>query len=61
MVRLPDYLAGTLADINLATLSFTHEKFEQVWRSVLVRSPNNTIIQALGNAERVTSRRIGFG
>jgi len=61
LVRLPDYLAGTLADIDLDTLKFTHEKFEQMWRGALVRSPNNTVIQVLGNAERVTTRRIGFG
>lgn len=60
LVRLPDYLAGTLADIDLDTLKFTHEKFEQMWRGALVRSPNNTVVQVLGNAERVTTRRIAF-
>jgi hypothetical protein len=61
LVRLPDYLAGTLADIDLDTLKFTHEKFEQMWRGAFVRSPNNTIVQVLGNAERVTTKRIAFG
>jgi hypothetical protein len=61
LVRLPDYLAGTLADIDLSTLAFTHEKFAEVWRSAFVRSPNNSVVQVLGNAERVTVRRIGFG
>lgn len=60
LVRLPDYLAGTLADINLETLTFTHEKFNQMWRGVFVDSPNNNVIQALGNAERVTIRRLLF-
>lgn len=60
LVRLPDYLAGTLADINLETLEFTHEKFEQVWRTVFVQSRNNVIVQVLGNSERVTVRRLFF-
>lgn len=60
LVRLPDYLAGTLADINLETLEFTHEKFEQVWRKVFVRSRNNAVVQVLGNSERVTIRRLVF-
>jgi len=61
LARLPDYLAGTLADIDLGTLTFTHEKFEQLWRNVFVRSANNTVIETLGNLDRVTTRRIAFG
>ena len=60
-VRLPDFLAGTLADIKLPQMMFTHRKFPPIFNRVLVDSPNNAIIELLANEERITSRRIGFG
>lgn len=61
LVRLPDFLAGTLADIKLPQMMFTHRKFPPIFNRVLVDSRNNAIIELLANEERVTSRRIGFG
>lgn len=60
-VRLPDFLAGTLADIKLPQMMFTHRKFPPIFNRVLVDSPNNAIIELLASEDRVTSRRIGFG
>ena len=59
-VRLPDYLAGTLADLKLPQIMFTHAKFPPLFASVFIDSPNNAIIEILGTTERITSRRIGF-
>jgi hypothetical protein len=60
-VRLPDFLAGTLADIKLPQMMFTHRKFPPIFDRVLVDSPNNAIVELLANKDGVTSRRIGFG
>lgn len=60
-VRMPDYLAGTLADIKLPHMMFTHRKFPPIFDRLLVNSPNNAIVELFADQERVTSRRIGFG
>ncbi|MCW0366609.1 hypothetical protein NB699_001592 [Xanthomonas sacchari] len=62
MVRLPDYLAGTLADLslNLDGISFSREKFETVFANVFVNSPNNWIVQLLSDTEKVTVRSVRF-
>jgi len=60
LVRLPDFLAGTLADIKLPQMMFTHPKFPAVFNRVLVDSPNNAIIELLSTPTGVTSRRILF-
>lgn len=60
-VRLPDFLAGTLADIKLPQMMFSHRKFPPIFNRVLVESPNSAIIELLSREDRVTTRRIGFG
>jgi len=60
-VRLPDYLAGTLADIKLPQMMFTHPKFPPVFNRLFVDTPNNAVIEIVTASDRVTSRRIGFG
>lgn len=59
-VRMPDFLAGTLADIKLPQLMFTHRKFPMIFDRVLVNSSNNAVVELLSDEERVTSRRINF-
>lgn len=60
LVRLPDYLAGTLADLDIETINFTHPKFETLFKTVFINSPNNAIIRVMGNAERLTAQRLLF-
>ena len=60
-IRLPDYLAGTLADISLSQMRFSHEKFIHVFTGALIGSKNNTIIEVLSNNEVMTTRRIYYG
>jgi hypothetical protein len=60
LIRLPDFLAGTLADIKLPQMMFTHRKFPPIFNRVFVDSPNNAVVEVLGGAERITTRRIGF-
>lgn len=56
LIRLPDYLAGTLADVNLATLTYSRDKFAEVLASVFVDSPNNWIVQVDSTAVGVVAR-----
>lgn len=60
-VRLPDFLAGTLADIKLPQMMFTHRKFPPVFNRLFVNTPNNAVIEIVMVQNRVTSRRIAFG
>ncbi|MBY5767038.1 hypothetical protein HFO06_28740 [Rhizobium leguminosarum] len=59
-IRIPDYLAGTAADISLPSMTFTHEKFHPVFDNVFVDAPNAAIIEVLGSKEKITARRVGF-
>lgn len=60
MVRLPDYLAGTLADLEFDTMSFSREKFSTVLHNVFVNNQNNWIVQLLSDSEKVTARSALF-
>lgn len=60
-IRLPDFLAGTLADMKLPQMMFIHPKFPPIFNRIFVNSPNNTVIEILSDSERTTTRRICFG
>lgn len=36
---MPNYLAGTLADVHIETMTFTHPKFQTMFQHVFVNSP----------------------
>lgn len=58
-IRLPDYLAGTLADIKLPEMTFTHEKFEPVFNNLFVDGPDAAIIEILAReGGGITARRL---
>jgi len=59
-IRIPDYLAGTAADITLPSMTFTHDKFRPVFENVFVNASNAALIEVLGSKERITARRVGF-
>ena len=60
-VRLPDYLAGTLADLRLPNVMFSHPKFPKVFNRLFVDTQNNAIIEIVAPTGRITSRRLAFG
>jgi hypothetical protein len=60
LIRLPDYLAGTLADMSLPELEFSHDKFPPIFSQVFVNARNNAIIEVLAERGGVTTSRIGF-
>ncbi len=60
IVRLPDYLAGTLADLNSETMTMSHDKFDVVLNNVFVNSKTNWVVQLLSSEDRVTARSALF-
>jgi hypothetical protein len=60
-IRLPDYLAGTLSDIRLPNVMFSHHKFPPIFNKLFVDALNNAIIEIIAPAGLITSRRIAFG
>lgn len=59
LIRLPDYLAGTLADIG-PDMSYSKDKFGEILHGVLVDSPNNCVVQLTSNGERITARYVQY-
>lgn len=58
-IRVADYLAGTLADIKLPEMTFSHTKFETVFRNLIVNGPNAALIEVLArDGGGVTARRL---
>ncbi|MDF3415788.1 hypothetical protein HKX54_15050 [Sulfitobacter sp. M57] len=60
-VRLPDYLAGTLADLRLPNVMFSHPKFPTIFNKLFVDASNNAIIEIVAPTGRITTRRLAFG
>lgn len=60
LVRLPDYLAGTLADLNSETMAVSKGKFDAVLNNVFVNSENNWLVQFVSTGERITARSALF-
>lgn len=56
IVRLPDYLAGTLADLNSETMAMSRDKFDVVLNHVFVNSTTNLIVQLFSGDGRITAR-----
>ncbi len=59
LIRLPDYLAGTLADIG-PNMSYSKRKFGEMFHNVLVDSANNCVVQLTSSGERITCRSIQY-
>ena len=60
LVRLPDYLAGTLADLNNETMALSRDKFDVVLNSVFINSKTNWVVQLLSSERLVTARSALF-
>lgn len=59
LIRLPDYLAGTLADIG-SDMSYSKEKFGEMLHGVFVNSPNNCVVQLTSTGEQITARYVQY-
>jgi hypothetical protein len=59
LIRLPDYLAGTLADIG-PDMAYSKDKFGEMLHGVFVNSSNNCIVQLASTGERITARYVQY-
>ncbi|WFP48915.1 hypothetical protein PL263_12445 [Methylomonas sp. EFPC3] len=59
LIRLPDYLAGTLADIG-PDMSYSKKKFGEMLYGVFVDSPNNWVVQLTSNGEKISARSMQY-
>lgn len=59
LIRLPDYLAGTLADIG-PDMSYSKDKFGEMLHGVFTDSLNNCVVQLTSNGERITARYVQY-
>jgi len=59
LIRLPDYIAGTLADID-QDMSFTLDKFKELLDGVLVDSKNNCVVQLTSVDKKITARYVEY-
>ncbi|SCB40624.1 hypothetical protein [Rhizobium hainanense] len=58
-IRIADYLAGTLADVKLPEMTFSHAKFEPVFRNLFVNGPNAALVELLArDGGGITARRL---
>jgi len=60
LVRIPDYLAGTLADFDFKEKTFSKEKFWSVMAGSMVTSKNQSLIQVVDGGDHLTTRRLIF-
>jgi len=60
LIRIPDYLAGTLADLDIDANEFTKDKYYTVLKSSLVNSKNHAIIHLRGSGPDIWSRRLVY-
>jgi hypothetical protein len=59
LIRLPDYLAGTLADIG-PDMSYSKDKFGEMLHGVFTESLNNCVVQLTSSGERITARYVQY-
>ena len=60
LIRIPDYLAGTLADLDVTKKRFTKDKYNDIFEFSLVNSPNHAIIQITGSSNKLTTTKYVF-
>lgn len=62
LIRMPDLIAGTLADIRLPRIMFSHQKFPPIFNRLIVDSENHAVVELVTSARAgsLTARRLKF-
>ena len=60
LIRMPDYLAGTIADMNLECFEFSHEKFETVAAGCLMGQKNHVVARVKWTGAGFTVQRLNW-
>lgn len=58
LIRMPDYLAGTIADMNLECFDFSHEKFKAVAQGCLMAQKNHVVARVKWDGSGFTVQRL---
>lgn len=58
LIRIPDYLAGTLADLDINENEFSKDKYYTVLYHSLMNSKNHAIFHVFGDSRKLSSRRL---
>lgn len=58
LIRIPDYLAGTLADLDIENNVFSRDKYNTVLLGSMVNSQNHVILNVSGSGRELTCRRL---
>jgi hypothetical protein len=58
LIRIPDYLAGTLADFDIAANTFSKDKYNTVLLGSLVNSKNHVVLNVSGSDNELSCRRL---
>jgi len=58
LIRMPDYLAGTIADMNLECFEFSHAKFEAVAKGCLMGQKNHVVARVKWTGSDFTVHRL---
>jgi hypothetical protein len=60
LIRMADYVAGTVADMSTECFDFSHPKFREVAQACFVESRNHVVVTIAHSGERLSVRRVGF-
>ncbi|HEU0153178.1 MAG TPA: hypothetical protein VFQ84_07530 [Arenimonas sp.] len=60
LIRMADYVAGTVADMSMKGFEFSHQKFREIAQACFVESKNHVIVTIAHAGDRFTVRRVGF-
>lgn len=60
LVRIPDYIVGTISDLNLEEVTVTHEKFLPVLYSFLTNSNKNLVINLTNISNKIELTKYEF-
>jgi hypothetical protein len=58
LIRIPDYLAGTLADLDIEANTFSKDKYNTVLMESMVNSTNHVVLNISGSGSELSCRRL---
>ncbi|PCM43872.1 hypothetical protein [Marinobacter sp. ANT_B65] len=58
LIRIPDYLAGTLADLDITANTFSKDKYNTILLGSMVNSKNHVVLNVSGSGNDLTCRRL---
>lgn len=60
LIRIPDYLAGTIADLDILNTEFSKNKYYTVFKHSIVNSGNHAIIHISGSGQNLHTKRLVY-